>query len=225
MPVHMPDFDSLLKWALATQTFPMVNPATAPVDYHRLQIEWWLWVHGQRVLEDTRPKVDIGAEYPHRFFSNLLQANDHRYETEYSPGQPDLLADAQQLPFADGSLSTVLCMETLEHVPDPVGALREIHRVLCPGGILLASTPFFWPDHGGPNFQDYWRFTSAGWGQLLRASGLWSDIDITPTKVRPQTILPYTIAAQNEVMIVDEVRIDPERYTSGFLVQATKWRP
>lgn len=52
-----------------------------------------------------------------------------------------VLGDVERMPFADGSFQTVICTEVLEHVPDPGAALREIRRVLAPGGLLLGSTP------------------------------------------------------------------------------------
>ncbi|MBB3167125.1 methyltransferase domain-containing protein [Simiduia aestuariiviva] len=55
-------------------------------------------------------------------------------------------ADALQLPFADHSFDKIICSEVLEHLPDYAGALREIQRVLKPGGLLAISVPRAWPE-------------------------------------------------------------------------------
>jgi len=49
--------------------------------------------------------------------------------------------DIHKLPFADGSFDKVLMSEVLEHLHDDALALREVRRVLRPGGILAASVP------------------------------------------------------------------------------------
>ena len=47
----------------------------------------------------------------------------------------------QRLPFDDATFECVVAGEIIEHVPDPDSLLREIRRVLVPGGTLLVSTP------------------------------------------------------------------------------------
>ena len=45
------------------------------------------------------------------------------------------------LPYKDGEFDFVFCTEVLEHIPDDARAIREISRVLRPGGLTLISTP------------------------------------------------------------------------------------
>ncbi len=50
-------------------------------------------------------------------------------------------ADAQALPFPDGSFDGVFCLDEFEHIPDPEQAAREFRRVLKPGGYFYLSAP------------------------------------------------------------------------------------
>ncbi len=56
---------------------------------------------------------------------------------------PDILIRdvSDGLPFPDASYDNVFCIEVLEHVPNPFGALGEIRRVLKSGGVLTLSVP------------------------------------------------------------------------------------
>jgi SAM-dependent methyltransferase/uncharacterized protein YbaR (Trm112 family) len=56
-------------------------------------------------------------------------------------GRVDFLADARALPLADGTLDYLCSSHVLEHLPDPIAALHEWHRVLRPGGLLYLVVP------------------------------------------------------------------------------------
>jgi SAM-dependent methyltransferase len=53
----------------------------------------------------------------------------------------DVKADACDLPFEDASFDLAICVHTLEHIPEDRQALREIHRVLRPGGTAVLQVP------------------------------------------------------------------------------------
>lgn len=50
-------------------------------------------------------------------------------------------ADARSLPVPDAAFSLVVATEVIEHVPDPSTLVNELHRVLTPEGVLIASVP------------------------------------------------------------------------------------
>lgn len=56
--------------------------------------------------------------------------------------KPDVVADICKLPFKDNSVDEIYTAHTLEHVPDFTKAMRELHRVLRPGGRLKIVVPY-----------------------------------------------------------------------------------
>jgi SAM-dependent methyltransferase len=66
-----------------------------------------------------------------------------------------------------GHFDAVFCTEVLEHVSNPFLAIKEIRRILKPGGLLFASSPFGFRIHGP--LPDNWRISEHGWGELLKS--------------------------------------------------------
>jgi ubiquinone/menaquinone biosynthesis C-methylase UbiE len=62
----------------------------------------------------------------------------------------DIVSDINAIPRDNGSFDAVLCTEVLEHVPDPVAALRELARLARPGGWLILTAPFCSLTHMAP---------------------------------------------------------------------------
>lgn len=62
----------------------------------------------------------------------------------------DIVSDITSIPAKDGSFDAVMCTEVLEHVPDPVGALNELVRLVGPDGWLILTAPFCSLTHMAP---------------------------------------------------------------------------
>lgn len=99
-------------------------------------------VAGQEAISDLRPLFP-GKKY---------------VGCDMQPGRGvDRIENIHKLSFRRGEVGTFILADTLEHVADPLRAMREVNRCLRPGGVAIYSSVMNFPIHGYPS--DYWRFT------------------------------------------------------------------
>ena len=84
----------------------------------------------------------------------------------YGSELTQFVADAHRIPLGDATVDAVWIQAVLEHVLDPWQVAGEVHRVLKPGGIVYAETPFLQQVHEGAF--DFTRFTESGHRWLFR---------------------------------------------------------
>jgi SAM-dependent methyltransferase len=148
-----------------------LEPSRASVQYavRRPLVEWLRAqaVAGGRVLDVGCGDRPYAAIFPGAVGFDV-PGNEHA----------DLHGSLESIPVEDESFDVVLCLQVLEHVPDPAAAVRELHRVVRPGGRVLLSTHGVYPFH--PNPDDLWRWTHQGLERVFLASGEWASVTVRP---------------------------------------------
>lgn len=96
---------------------------------------------------------------------------------DYDSREADLLADAHAVPFRDGAFDAVLSYAVLEHLYNPQLALREVARVLRPGGVFFGAV-----SQGEPYHQSFFHHTALGVLAVFEQAGftierLWPSYD------------------------------------------------
>ncbi len=84
----------------------------------------------------------------------------------YASPYTQFVGDAHAIPLADEAFDGVVIQAVLEHVLEPWRVAGEIERVLKPGGVVYAETPFMQQVHEGA--YDFTRFTESGHRYLFR---------------------------------------------------------
>jgi 2-polyprenyl-3-methyl-5-hydroxy-6-metoxy-1,4-benzoquinol methylase len=97
----------------------------------------------------------VGGSYPVALdlaMASLMFVRSRLQESRFGPDAPGgfacMQALSEMLPLADGSFDCVLLSEVIEHLESPDLTIREVARVLRPGGRLLVTTPNYrslWP--------------------------------------------------------------------------------
>jgi ubiquinone/menaquinone biosynthesis C-methylase UbiE len=124
------------------------DPYRSCFTYSRKQLDRWL----DRLLPEQAGGLrllDVGCGTGH----HMARLARRGFEVAGVDGSEDMLkharannpgaeirrADVEQLPFADASFDYIVCIEVLRYLPDSSRALREMARVLRPGGVCLAT--------------------------------------------------------------------------------------
>jgi SAM-dependent methyltransferase len=120
---------------------------------------------GSRVL-------DAGAgEQPYRpLFAHCRYESADFQKVDKPYAESTYVCDLAAIPVEDGCFDAILFNQVMEHLPEPLKTLRELQRILKPGGRIICTAPLFYEEHEKPF--DYYRYTQFGWRYLIANAGL-----------------------------------------------------
>jgi hypothetical protein len=163
-PFAFPGVCDLCQCQTSFSVAPQKAPEGDPFDF---RVNWWAETTchcgmsnlgramARTLLDGHRPDDHIYHIGQYTFLRNWLaerlpNITSSQYDEGRRPGEIEgdiRYEDLTHLSFADATFDCVICMEILEHIPDYHSALREMARVLKPGGRALLSFPWLGGDH------------------------------------------------------------------------------
>lgn len=114
--------------------------------------------------------LDIGGGFEAAYRPNLIAIADSYFNLEIKKGRNvDIVGSVYDIPKSNSSFDLTTAFMVLEHLSEPLQALKECNRVLKKQGILAITTVQYWHTHSYPS--DYYRYTKFGLQYLLKQSG------------------------------------------------------
>ena len=138
-------------------------------------------------ITDEQDILDIGRSM-RDFFQKINARSKVTIDINDFGDYPDLLGDIcgeiDQQYYK--RFDHIICLAILEHVYDPISAVKNLYNMTKPGGIVSAYTPYLFPYHAPKDltFQDYYRFSRDGLSYLFRE---FSEVTLFPVRGRYST--------------------------------------
>lgn len=144
-PIDGKSFRTFLPYGYGKQRNNVLSPSTLSLERHRL-----LWLYLQNETNFFKPKRVTGSSKlkilhfaPEQAFYKRFKKLKHIEYTTTDLNSPlaDIKADICDLPFKENSYDIILCNHVLEHIPNDTKAMKELFRVLKPGGMGVFQIP------------------------------------------------------------------------------------
>lgn len=137
-PIDGKSFRRFLPYGYGQQRPNVLSPSTLSLERHRL-----LWLYLKNETDFFHKPLKVLHMAPEQCFLSIFKKMKHLdYTTAdlYSP-IVDVKADILNLPFPDNEFDIVFCNHVLEHIEDDIKAMKELFRVMKPGGMGIFQVP------------------------------------------------------------------------------------
>lgn len=137
-PIDGKSFRKFLPYGYEDQRENVLSPSTLSLERHRVL---WLYLKNETQFFSKNLKVLHFA--PEQAFYKRFRKMDNLDYTTTDLNSPlaDVKADICNLPFEDNTYDFILCNHVLEHIPDDTKAMKELYRILKPGGTAILQIP------------------------------------------------------------------------------------
>ena len=116
--------------------------------------------------------LDVGAgecQYAYLFNKKNKYETCDLKDSFHTGVEYDIVSNIYEIPRKDSHYDVVLMLQVLEHIEEPVRALKEINRIMKEEGVLFLSVPQAAGDHFEP--YHYFNYTQYGLDSVLKRAG------------------------------------------------------
>ena len=137
-PIDGKSFKRFLPYGYGEQRPNVLSPSTLSLERHRL-----LWLYLKNETDFFEKPLKVLHMAPEQCFLSIFKKMknlDYTSADLYSP-IVDVKADILNLPFKDKEFDLIFCNHVLEHIEDDNKAMKELYRVMKPGGMGIFQIP------------------------------------------------------------------------------------
>lgn len=149
-PIDGKSYRKLLSYGYENPRPNVLSPSTLSLERHRLM---WLYLKNETNFFTSKLKVlHIAPEQA--FYKKFRKMSNLDYTTlDLDSPLADIKADLRDLPLADHTYDVIFCNHVLEHIPEDVQAMKELYRVMKPGGWGIFQVPMRY--HKAETYEDF----------------------------------------------------------------------
>jgi len=139
-PIDGRSFRKFLPYGYSKQRENALSPSTLSLERHRLM---WLFLKDNTNFFTATKKLKVLHIAPEQCFLDIFrkQQNLNYITSDLESPIADVKADICDLPFKENEFDVVFCNHVLEHISNDTKAMKELYRVLKPGGFGIFQIP------------------------------------------------------------------------------------